>query len=179
MRFIDLGHVSDWMLEGYGDAGFKSLPDNVSSCGGQVLLLTNQKNGISCVLDWKSKKLKRVVTSSTAAEALAANDTLDSMVYVQSVLTELFGEQVKGVPLILMTDSKNLHDNVMNSTLVENPRLRTDIAVLKESIQTQELQKFVLVKGKKMIADVLTKKGAAGFRLMNLLRTCNLENNAQ
>ena len=174
MKFVQLGPMKDWTLYGFGDAGFKSLPDKTSSCGGQVILLCNKERGLACVLDWKTKKLKRVVSSSTAAEALAANDTLDMLVYLHSVLSELFGEVGKNIPLELATDSKNLHDDVLSSTLVENPRLRTDIAKLKESIKSRELQKFVLVAGRTMVADVLTKKGAAGFRLMNLLRTCEM-----
>jgi hypothetical protein len=35
------------------------------------------------------------------------------------------------------------------------------------------MKKFLYVTGKKMIADVLTKTGAAGFQLMDILRTGN------
>ena len=174
MKFVNLGPVTQWTLHGFGDAGFKSLPDKTSSCGGHVILVCNREKGLSCVLDWKTKKLKRVVSSSTAAEALAANDTLDMLVYVHSVLVELLGKVGKNIPLLLATDSKNLHKCVMNSSLVENPRLRTDIAMLKESLKSRELGEFVHVAGRMMIADVLTKKGAAGFKLMSLLHTCEL-----
>ena len=57
------------------------------------------------------------------------------------------------------------------STLVENPSLGTEIAKLKDSIGCKELHSFEHVPKKKMIADVLTKKGAPGFALMNILRT--------
>ena len=81
---------------------------------------------------------------------------------------------MENIPIQLSTDSKNLFKAVSTSTLVENPRLRTDIAKLKESIDNGELKEFMHVTGKKMIADVLTKQGAAGFRLMNILRTGKL-----
>ena len=174
MKFVHLGPSTQWTLQGYGDAGFKSLPDKTSSCGGHVIILTNKEKGLSCVLDWKAKKLKRVVSSSTAAEAIAVNDTLDMMVYVKAVLVELFGDAGKDIPLELATDSRNLHNSVMTSSLVENPRLRTDIAVLKESLAGRELNKFALVSGRAMLADVLTKSGVAGFQLLNQLRTCEL-----
>ena len=61
---------------------------------------------------------------------------------------------------------------IMNSsTLAENPRLRTDIVKLKNSLRDCELQLFVHVKGKDMIADVLTKRGAPRFSFMEILRT--------
>ena len=64
-----------------------------------------------------------MVTSSTAAEALSANDTLDDMMYIKNVLKEILGSDVDHASLNLFTDSKNLYDSVNTSTLVENPRL--------------------------------------------------------
>ena len=147
MKFVELGSLTRWTLQGFGDAGFKSLPDKTSSCGGHVILLSNKDDGRACVLDWESRKLRRrrVASSSTAAEALAVNDTLDMMVYVKAVLVELLGEDARDIPLELVTDSRNLHNSVMTSTLVDNPRLRMDIAVLKESLSSRELSKFLLV----------------------------------
>ena len=174
MRFVNLGPIKEWSVQGYGDAGFKSLPDRISSCGGQVIVIMNSKLGLACVLDWRSKKIKRVVSSSTAAEALAANETLDEMVYVKAVLVELLGTQADNLPLVLFTDSKNLWDAVHSTSLVENHRLRTDIAKLQESLKNNELSEFVRLGGKKMMADVLTKKGAFGYSLMHVLHTCEL-----
>ena len=90
MRFTDLGPVTEWSLVAYGDAGYKSLPDKLcrscaSSCGGRVTLLTNEEEKL-CVLNWKSKKLRRVFSSPTAAEVLSANEALDDMVYIKHVL---------------------------------------------------------------------------------------------
>ena len=38
MKVIDIGPVEDWKIVGHGDAGYRSLPDKVSSCGGQESL---------------------------------------------------------------------------------------------------------------------------------------------
>jgi hypothetical protein len=170
MRFPNLGPVSEWTLQGYGDAGFKGLPDQVSSCGGQVVLLTNKKKGIKCVVDWRSRKLKRVVSSSTAAEALAANDTLDEVVYMKEVLKELLGRSATKIPIELFTDCRNLYRSVMSTSLVDNPRLRTDVVKLKQSLEAGETSKFWHVTGDSMLADCLTKKGASAEKLMKILR---------
>ena len=61
MKFVDLGPVTQRTLQGFGDAGFKSLPDKTSSCGGQVIHISNIERGLSCVVDWKAKKLKQLV----------------------------------------------------------------------------------------------------------------------
>ena len=55
-------------MEVYADAGFKSLPDGVSSSGGQVVLMRNSNTNATCVLNWEARKLRRIVTSSTTAE---------------------------------------------------------------------------------------------------------------
>ena len=49
-----------------------------------------------------------------------------------------------------------------------------DIAILKDSLKSRELNKLTLVAGERMIANVLTKKGASGDELMRVLRTCKL-----
>ena len=174
MKFTDLGPISEWSLLAHGDAGFKNLPDHISSCAGHVTLLCSENRNMACVLNWKSKKLRRVVSSSTAAEALSANEALDDVVYIKAILVEMFGETATMIPIKLVTDSKNLHNAVISSTLTENPRMRVDISKLKESLKNEELKEFIHVCGKKMLANVLTKKGAPGFALMDILRTCSL-----
>ena len=59
----------------------------------------------------------------------------------------------------------------MTSSLVENPRLRTDIAKLKQSLDSKEVKDYVHEPKGRMLADVLTKHGSSGFQLMNILRT--------
>ena len=55
MKFIDLGPIMEWTIEGHGDARFKILPDKVSSVGGQVVIRANQRKKKSCVVSWRSR----------------------------------------------------------------------------------------------------------------------------
>ena len=64
--------MSNWVMEVYGDAGFRSLPDKISSCGGQAVILRDSTTNHACVLNRKGRKLCRV-NSSTAAKTLASN----------------------------------------------------------------------------------------------------------
>ena len=105
---------------------------------------------------------------STAAEALATGETSDALMYISAVLKELMGDDI---PLYLYTDSKNLHDSVNTSALVDDHRMRIDISRFKESIDKREVSHFKLISSDVMLAGVLTKKGAAGFMLMNIFRT--------
>ena len=99
MKFPNLGPVADWTLQGYGDAGFKNLPDKISSCGGQVVAISNKKMGLKCVISWRSWKLRRVVSSSTAADSLSVNDTLDELIYIKVILKQLVREEAATVPI--------------------------------------------------------------------------------
>ena len=43
MKFPNLGPVDEWTLTGYGDAGYKSFPDKISSCEGQLVMVSNKR----------------------------------------------------------------------------------------------------------------------------------------
>ena len=105
----------------------------------------NNKRDIGCVVSWRSSKLKRVVSSSTAADALVVNDALDQALYVKDVLIELLGSTAKDIPIKLFTDSRYLYRSVMSTTLCDNPRWRSDVAKLKESLNVGEMNKLIKV----------------------------------
>ena len=175
MRFPKLGCIEDWTIIGHRDAGFRSLPDKVSSCGGLVVMIGNTTLGRQAIVSWKAKKIRRVVSSSTAAEVLALNDTLDEMVYVREVLVEILGDKAKRIPLEMYTDSRNLFKSVMSTSLLENPRLRTDVAKLQQSLKSGESAGIFLVTSQQMLANCLTKKGASSELLRRILRKGSLE----
>ena len=89
------------------------------------MIMRSIKAGAACVVGWRSKKLKRVVTSSTATETLAANETVREMVYIKAVLREILGDAVDDVSMELFTDSKNMWEAVHIAVLGEDQRLRT------------------------------------------------------
>ena len=93
-----------------------------------MVLLSNKSTNSRCVLGWRARKLKRVVSSSTNAEALAVNDVLDELVFLKEILKEIFGGKTINIPLEVYTDSKNLHRAVNGTSLVDNPRLRIEVA---------------------------------------------------
>ena len=172
MIIQDLGDIEDWSVEGYGDAGFRSLPEKVNSCGGKVVILRNRKSNKASVLSWRSKKLKRVVSSSTAAETLAMVETISDMMYTKAILEEIMkSEREIKIPLYVYTDSKNLWKCLHSTALVEDPRLRIDVAIIKESLEKGEIDQVIKIDSKNMIADSLTKKGASAKKLMELLKT--------
>ena len=170
MFFGDLGPIYEWRLEGHADAGHKSLPDQISSCGGFVILISNPKQKVKSVVTWRSKKLKRTASSSTDAEGQATNEVVDHTAYVKNLILELLGDEVRQIPVHIFTDSENFYQSVTGTNWVENPRVRSEVTKVRESMDRKETDEFHLVPGKQMIADCLTKKGAPADRLMKMLR---------
>ena len=171
MFFPDLGSIEQWVVAGYGDAGIKSLPDKLSSCGGTVVLLVNETTSKACVLGWKSKKLQRKIPSSLAGEALALKDSIGSCVYYKALLQKIYGDQIKRVPIVLFTDSKNLTRAINSTRLVADEQLIVDIAAIKDDIANGTVSSVRRVRGKECLADCLTKNGASAELLLKVLQT--------
>ena len=71
----------DLSIVGFCDAALHNMDDKVSSGGGYVIFLVD-KDLRSAPISWSRTKIKRVVRSSLAAEALIAVDCADRMYYV-------------------------------------------------------------------------------------------------
>ena len=77
--------------------------------------------------------------------------------------------------LRISRNSKNVQKSVNSTAMVEDPRLRTEIAALKESIENGEVNMLKRVDSKTMIANCLTKRGASAEGLLKVIRTGYLE----
>ena len=60
----------------YSDAAFRNLPDQVNSGGGHLVFLMNEEEKEAAIMAWKSNKVKRVVGSTVAAEALSLQEAI-------------------------------------------------------------------------------------------------------
>ena len=169
--FPKLGNIEELFLLGHGDAAIKSMPDKTTSVGGHVIMLCNERTQQVCVLNWRSKKIRRVVNSSLAGEALATADTIGELVYQKAILVFIFGENMKDLPVIAATDSQNLHTAVQGTSLIEDAWTIPDIACIKEAVEKKVINDLLKVRGEDMLANCLTKKGAGGAKLMEVLRT--------
>ena len=181
MCFPNVGDIEDWTFVGYADAGIKSMPDKISSVGGQVILIANNKKQVACVLSWRSKKLVRKVVSSLAGEALALHAAIGEMVYTKSIFNQIYGDTVDAVPVVMFTDSRNLYQSIHSTSLVEDSWLIPDIAIIKEALENGTVSCFRRVASQDMLANCLTKAGASAVQLLEVLQTgtyklpCGLE----
>ena len=138
-----------------------------ASQGGNIVFLTGE--GRAAPVTWKSKRLDRVTKSPLATEISAVADAADNGYLVAAMAKELFCLQ--SLPEIeLHTDSFSLKEHLDSKKIISDPRLRVDIARLREMNDMKEV-KFKWVPSGQQLADCLTKKGASTDLLRSVLAT--------
>ena len=152
-------------LECYTDAAFANLP-NSGSQGGLIVFLRDE-SGQRCPIYWQSRKLKRVVKSTLAAETLALVEGAEVSFYIASILKEM--TRTKEIPIKCKVDNKSLVDALSSSKQVDDKRLRIDIAVLDDMLERKEINQVSWVDTKCQLADCLTKRGASTEKLRAVL----------
>ena len=161
VSFPKIQSLESCQLECYTDAAFGNLP-NSGSQGGIIIFLKDEL-GQKCPIFWQSRKLKRVIQSTLAAETLALVEGAETSFYIASILKEV--TKIKEMKIHCYVDSKSLVDALSSSKQVDNRRLRIDIAVLDDMLEKKELSTVSWIDTKNQLADCLTKRGASTEKL--------------
>ena len=88
----------------------------------------------------------RVVRSTIAAEAFSLQEGLESGFYHWRLLEDILPHNT--VPIIAYIDNKSVVDAIYSTKLVDDKRLRLDIAAIRESLENNEVSKIKLCSGK-------------------------------
>jgi hypothetical protein len=151
------------------DASLANLKDRGSQ-GGFITFLVD-KDGAYCPLTWQSKRIRRVVNSSLAAECLSAVEASETSVALASSLKQLLClSPSSAIPISVISDNRSLVDAVHTSTSVDSSRLQIDISILREMIQEGEIKQFRWIETKRQVANALTKAGAPVEYLLSILK---------
>ncbi len=186
IRFPSTVPIEDWRVVCVCDAGWATR-DNGDSQGGYLLLLAESKmlkraRAKCWLVDWSSKKLKRAVRSSVAAETLAGQNGLDAIEMFQALLEETlrgitpkqFREMTPVHEAAVVIDSKGFYDAITRSCSSQSVsverRLQIDYAIAKETLNKQHITPY-WVNNLIMIADCLTKLKGDSRLLYELLES--------
>ena len=174
LKFPCLNNIDAAKIIVYSDASFKNLPE-CGSQGAHIVLLCDS-DGRCAPIQWQSKKIKRVVKSTLAAECLALQDGVDNAFYIKTVIQELLKIDME---IHCFVDNNSLVDNVHSSTNVkEDKRLVLDMCALKEMMEKKEVHSICWVSANGQISDVMTKCGASPLTLQRVLcsgRMCEIQ----
>ena len=164
LRFPLKFDITKSKIIAFSDASFANL-NNRASQGANIILLIDS-SGFYCPITWRSHRLKRVVSSTLAAECLAAVEASETCSFIQNMIAELL--DIK--PSIgLLTDSKSLVDTAHSTTTVESKRLQIEVSVLRDTIHRGELNEFRWIPTELNLANPLTKAGANTKELVRVL----------
>ena len=168
LNFHDLGEQMELLL--FSDASFGNLADGGSQ-GGYVIFLKGMNGKINPVA-WQSKKIRRVVRSTLASEALALADGVDCVISLAMLLNELLFDEYDAnkIPIKCYVDNNDLYKAIYSEKHVTERRLRIEINSLKQLIQSGEISTINWVQTEYQLANVLTKSGASGQNILECLR---------
>ena len=116
LKFSKLIDLSTLAVECYSDASFGNLM-NGGSQGGYVIFITDQYSKRN-VVSWQSKRIRRVVKSTLAAETMPLLDAAEAGIYIATLIAQALN---MSAPLVkCYVDNKSLVDAVLSSTNVED-----------------------------------------------------------
>ena len=146
------------------------LPTLVCRQGAMIIFLAG--NGRIAPVMWQSKKLNRVTKSPLASETMAFAEAADAGYLIASLVQEVF---LLSVPPTVecFTDSAQLTDFLKTSHVIQDTRLRVDIARIREMLELKEIM-YNWVRSEEQLADALTKAGASTKRLLEVLRSAEM-----
>ena len=159
--FPDLTDMKDLEIIVFSDASFNNL-EGSGSAGAYVILGRNKETSRCCPLTWKGNKVKRVVRSTLAAEALSLSSALENAFYIKTFISETLSVE-PGIRAYV--DNKGLVDNIHSTKLVEDTRLNLDLSIIKQMLQKGEVESVEWVSKAGQLADSMTKKGVSGDKL--------------
>ena len=159
-------NVNNLCVKVFADASWNNLIDGGSQ-GGQIVFICDENNTISPIL-WSSNRVRRVARSTIAAESLSVLDGCDSAKFIGKLLEEILKK--KRVPIIVYTDSNDLFSTSSTTKLVTERGLRVEISAIRQMLEREEC-KLVWIDKTRMLADVLTKKGAPSQNLMRSIQS--------
>ena len=161
----------------FSDASFANLPPDKTSSGEGFLTFLADSTGKCALLNWKSKKISRVVHSTISAEGLSLVDSLGDAYYIRNIIEEILynDPRKKAISIHVYVDSNQLFKAIESTRMVTEKLLRINIAELKQTILRHENNiKLFWIPSKLMLSDSLTKSGAANDRLLKVMETGQL-----
>ena len=170
-----------WRLSAVSDSAFRSLEDHTTGLAlrGFVILLTASEKehpgGDCLILDYGTKKHKRVNRSTFAAELNAAVDTVDIATIVQFTLEEIFRPQHSApevmqkvfleaklkFPLELIIDAKAVYDAIVvpEYNMPTEATLVNHLHSVREQVRDGRVARLWWIDTRDMVADGLNKGG--------------------
>ena len=174
--------LSEVIVVGYGDSSWANA-DELKSQTGLVVTVTSKHavdgSADGVIVDWRSTRTKRVVRSTLAAEAIAADNCSDHSFFTAACISEIVQgvQAIKAlgtsmqIPVYVCTDCRSLYDAFQKvSPSIEEKRTLLDILSIRQTLAENGLR---WVPTTEQLADGLTKhKKQLASTLQSSMRHC-------
>ena len=170
VSFPSLNKNREWKMLVFTDASLGNINNGTGSTGAHIIWLIDNE-GNCCPITWQANKIRRVVRSTIAAEALSLQEGLEAGYYYRKMVEDMLNIQPKTIPIIAYIDNKSVLEAVYSTRLVDDKRLRVDIAAIQELLQDGSVSEVKWCPGKVQLANCMTKQGASGYELLDVLQS--------
>ena len=122
LKFHNIGQVEKARLVSFSDASLANLKNGGSQGGGIIFIVG--ENGKYAPLSWNSKKIKRMVKSTIAAEALALSEGSENCFWLGSIIKDMSDADYSPLvfPIRALTDNQSPCDTVHYRALNKSNR---------------------------------------------------------
>ena len=173
MTFPKLDKTKELKVVVFTDTSLGNINEGTGSTGAYIIWLMDN-TGQCCPIAWNAKKIKRVVRSTLAAEMLSLEEGLEASFYYRHMLEDILGFEQKTIKIEAYVDNKSVIEALLSARMVEDKRLRVDVAAIQESLKLQDFNLIQWIPGHLQLANVMTKQGASGFLLLKVLQSGNM-----
>ena len=170
MTFPKMDITKELKVVVFTDASLGNLNEGTGSTGAYIIWLMDS-TGQCCPIAWNARKIKIVVRSTLAAEMLSLEEGLEASIYYRHMIEEILGFQPKTIKIAANVDNKSVIEALLSTRMVEDKRLRVDIAAIQESLKFHDITDIHWIPGHLQLANVMTKQGASGFQLLKVLQS--------
>lgn len=171
IKFPRLKNLKECRIVVFADASFGNLEQSGSQ-GAHIIFLAD-KDQNATLLSWNSKKLKRIVRSTLAAETLALSDAVDTAHMINRVLSQLLLHEEEMLMVECLVDSHSLVESIRTTHTLTERRLLIDMSALREARDKEEID-IHWIETKRNLANPLTKKSAYSGALIEVLKSGRL-----
>ena len=100
-------NIDDWKIIVFTDESLCNINNGTESTAEHIIWLMDC-HGKCCPLSWHANKIKRVVRSAIAAEALSLQEGLEYGFYNRTMIEDMLGITTKTIPIIAYVDNKSV-----------------------------------------------------------------------
>lgn len=92
------------------------------------------------------------------------------------MLEDILGIKSKSIQIEAYVDNKSVIEAILSTRMVEDKRLRVDVAAIQELLKLHDINRIQWIPGHLQLANVMTKQGASGFHLLSVLQSGKMLN---